>query len=369
MSRLLSRRRGKLAALVPVASPRVAAAAWIGALILAACGAPDARRAAVHDSGHQSAPTAAGMSRAGATGRQDPEPSGPGPTEILVQDPAPPRVDGFGPGILLPATPARDEVVARVGDIEIRKSQVFDRLVDSSRRGARSVIDALVIDAVVAEHAQRHQIHVDAEQVEAIAQQEEELVRSRVRVDWGGQKEFEDYVREQFDLEVEEYRHFLRLELARNRYRGYVIRFLALLEDQVEVRILAHRDRAVVESAAQKVREGADFATLAFRNSEDETRSDGGRMPPFSRSFEHPIAKVAFELKPGELSQVFEVEAPGDANKRWCVVYCLRRMPGREGVRFADVRAEIDKGLDARALTPFEQKSFALRWCEATSGF
>ncbi len=270
------------------------------------------------------------------------------------------------PSILLPKKPHSDDVVARVGEVELRKSHVFDRLVELNRRNARNLIDVLIMDAVVAAHAAEHGIIIDTKAIENLVTNEEELLRERVRIEWGGRKTFEDYVLSQFDLGVDDYREFLKLELARERYRSYVIRFLALLEDRVEVRLLRNRDKKVVEDVARSVRDGADFATLAFRHSEDETRSDGGRMPPFSRTFEHPIAKIAFGLGEGEVSQPFQMELGG--SEHWCLVYCLQRMPGRPGVTFDAVRDEITAGLKARALTPFEQKSFQLRWCRDAAG-
>jgi hypothetical protein len=268
--------------------------------------------------------------------------------------------DELGPAILLPKEPASDDVVATIGEQRIHKSQVFDRLVETSRRDARLLVDLLVMDAVVAAKARQHGIAVDGERVRALVDREEQQLRAQVALEWGGVSTFEQYLQKQFDMGVEQYRTFLQVELARERYRGLVIRFLAMLEDRVEIRFAVHRDRAVIEDIRRRVQEGADFATLAMRHSEDETRRDGGLMPPFGRGFDHPIAHVAFDLEPGGLSEIVQFEQGGAV--RHGLVYCLRRMPKRE-VAFQDVRADIQKDLDARPVTSFEQKAFALRWC------
>ncbi|MCA8942032.1 MAG: peptidylprolyl isomerase [Planctomycetes bacterium] len=265
------------------------------------------------------------------------------------------------PSILLPRRPAVDDVVATVGEIELHESHVFERLVETNRRATRNVIDVLIMDAVIAAQAEKYGVLVDDVEIDALVAREEELLRERVRIEWGARKSFSEYVRGQFDRTVEEYREFLRVELARERYRSYVIRFLAMLEDRVEVRLLVHRDRDVVQRAADAVREGADFATLAYRHSEDETRNDGGLMPPFTRAFEHPVAKKAFTLEEGEVSDVFPMAVGNE--QRWCVLYCVRRMAGQPDLKFADVRETLRQGLEERGLSPFEQKSFALRWC------
>jgi parvulin-like peptidyl-prolyl isomerase len=149
------------------------------------------------------------------------------------------------------------------------------------------------------------------------------------------------------------------LRTAQRLYQGYVIRYLALREDRAQVRFLVHKDRAVAQEVVDKVRGGADFATLALRWSEDSSRRDGGLLPPFGRGFQHPIVDVAFGLQPGAVSQPFEGRH-GD-EPRWFVVYCLAQLPGRD-VPFAEVRAEIDRELESRPLSELEMNAYTLRW-------
>ncbi len=266
-------------------------------------------------------------------------------------------------GVLLPRAPSDDKVLAKVGDIVIRKSHVYDHLLEIELKQARNLVDQLVMDAVVASHAEQHGITVDSQAIDALVESEEKKMRTQVQRDWGGRLSFEKFLSSQFDLTPEDNRRYWRLGLARERYRAYVIRYMAMLEDRVEVRFLVNSDRKIVEESAELVREGADFATLAMRHSEDETRRDGGMMPPFGRDFTHPIAKVSFELEPGALSEIFAFKAQGV--DRFCVVYCLRKMPSREA-DFASVRAEIVEGLEQRPLAGFERKAYILRWCSSS---
>jgi parvulin-like peptidyl-prolyl isomerase len=138
-----------------------------------------------------------------------------------------------------------------------------------------------------------------------------------------------------------------------------------LREDRAQVRFLVHADQVLCREVATKVRAGADFATLANKHSEDPSRRDGGLLPPFGREFQHPVAKVAFELDRGGVSEPFEA-AWGDG-KRWFVVFCLDRMPGRD-VPFDAVAAEIDAGLAARPITPLETTAYTLRWRSGLDG-
>jgi hypothetical protein len=281
------------------------------------------------------------------------------------QPPAPRLPDeDFGPGILVPRSPSDDGVVAVVGDHEIRKSHVYDRMLESDRRGAGVWVDVLVMDCVVAEQARQFGITVEPSVIDVQAREEEAALEAQVAAEWGDRQPFERYLERQFGLTVAEYREFLRLDLARMRYRSYVIRYLALREDQVEVRFIVHRDPAVLADVREKVIAGADFATLARRWSEDDTRRDGGLLAPFGRAFRHPIAQTAFQLEPGQISEV--VPIGGADGERHAIVYCLRRMPARTEP-FEAVRAELAAELERRPVTSFEQSAFMMQYCRATA--
>src|SRR5690606_40403610 len=103
------------------------------------------------------------------------------------------------------------------------------------------------------------------------------------------------------------------------------------------------KDQKVAQEVVDKVRIGADFATLALRWSEDSSRRDGGLLPAFGKGFQHPAATRAFDLKKGDVSDPFE--APWGGEQRWFVVYCLDHRPGRD-VPFATVQKEIDEDLE-----------------------
>ncbi|MCA8964606.1 MAG: peptidylprolyl isomerase [Planctomycetes bacterium] len=271
----------------------------------------------------------------------------------------PPELHDLGPEILLPAQDSKDDEVARVGDLVLRKSHAFTRLSSAHPNLALTAIDLLVFDVLVARHAEQFGIRVDPRRVETIAQAEEQTIRGQVGSEFGGELDFGSYVWRIFGMRLSDWQQTLRLRTAQRLYQGYVIRYLGLREDRVQVRFLSHKDEAVAREVAEKVRAGADFGTLALRWSEDGTRRDGGLLPPFGKGFQHPIAEVALTLKRGEVSEPFKGRL-GDSD-RWFVVYCLDRMPGRD-VPFAAVQAEIDKDLADNPLTQIETAAYTLRW-------
>jgi hypothetical protein len=278
----------------------------------------------------------------------------------IVPPPSLPKpAPGFGPEILLPKAEAEDTEIARIGDLVLRRSHAYTRLLSAHPKLALSAVDLLVFDVLVAQHAQQFDIRVEPGRIEQLAAAEEVQVRDQVKAELGGELDFAGYVWRLFGLRENDWQQTLRLRTAQRLYQGYVIRYLALREDRVQVRFLVHQDQAVAEEVAAKVRAGADFATLALQRSEDPSRRDGGLLPPFGRGFQHPVAATAFTLAKGAVSAPFRASW-GD-EQRWFVVYCLDQLPGRE-VTFAAVRDEIDRDLEQRPLSPLETTAYTLRW-------
>jgi parvulin-like peptidyl-prolyl isomerase len=228
------------------------------------------------------------------------------PIEPVQQDPQAVPVGDLGPEILLPRADEPDAEVARVGDLVLRKSHAYTRLLSAHPKLALSAVDLLVTDVLVARHAEQHGIRVSEERVEQLAAEEEQQVREQVATELGSQMDLETYVWRIFGMRLGDWRNTLRLRTAQRLYQSYVIRYLATREDRVQVRFLVHKDRKVAQEVVDKVRGGADFATLALRWSEDPSRRDGGMLPPFGRTFQHPVVDVAFGLQRGQVSDPFE---------------------------------------------------------------
>lgn len=287
-------------------------------------------------------------------------PPAPAPVASLqVPAPSVPAPSGMGPEILLPDPTAGDLPVAQLGDLVLRRSDAFARLLTADPKLALSAVDLLVFDVLVARHAEQFGIRVDPARVAAVAAAEAEELRNQVARELGRNYDFQAYVERMFGMAPEVWQRSLALRAAQRLYQGYVIRYLALREDRAQVRFVMHRDPKIVAEVAEKVRAGADFATLALRWSEDASRRDGGLLPPFGRSLAHPVTAVAFTLAPGEVSAPFQAMV-GD-EPRWFCVYCLERTTGRD-VPFAEVREAIDRDLEARPLTALETSAYTLRW-------
>ena len=280
--------------------------------------------------------------------------------------------DGFGPEVLEPPPAVDDAVIARIGDVEIHKSHIFDRLLQMDPSGARDLRSRLARDALIAQYARRHGITVTAEEIEDARDAEEQAMRRAIAAQSDptadpaeadpstvSDESFGEFLEATFGLTLEDYRRVARLELARVRYRGYVVRYLPMLEEQVVVRGLWNRDRALVEQLAKRVSEGADIASLARRHSDHPSAREGGLLPPLGAGFRTPVAVAALGLSPGEVSDVIRIES--SAGEQFAFFYCLERRAPRDEP-FAELRDEIRGGLDERPISQAEQEAFMLRW-------
>lgn len=86
-------------------------------------------------------------------------------------------------------------------------------------------------------------------------------------------------------------------------------------KDSVEIKSNAlgrtkEEAKLLVENYRERVLKGEDFAALAFKYSEDPgSAKKGGQLSPFGKGQMVPeFEEVAFKLKPGEISDVFETK-------------------------------------------------------------
>lgn len=261
----------------------------------------------------------------------------------------------LGPEILLPAGDTTDDTVAQVGNVVIRKSHVYDRWLELEPKRAQGFLDHLVFDALLAQEAVRHRITIDPREIDKAADDEIKSLRKRVEKEWGKELSFEEYCDLEFQKSPESYRLWRRLLLARDCYRSYVIRYLATLEDRVQVRLFAHSDQRVVEEVRRRAQQGADFKSLVLRERSQHKPSNrnGGLMPPIGRDYPSPLTEHAFRLKPGELSEVVEVQGEG-GHKLYFLLFCLKRTQGRKHT-FEEARKELDEELRRNPLTAEER--------------
>jgi parvulin-like peptidyl-prolyl isomerase len=91
---------------------------------------------------------------------------------------------------------------------------------------------------------------------------------------------------------------------------------------------------------------GAEFDRIAHMQANPTLAQDGGLMQPFGKHQlgNDELEKVAFSLKPGEVSQLM------DTPQGVVVLKCLEQIPARTEVKREDVRAQLEKEIRAQKI-------------------
>lgn len=247
-----------------------------------------------------------------------------------------------------------DAVVVKVGGAEIRRSDVGDFAMRYFRDQANEAITHLVDETILDAEAKEHDIEVPADLLARAVEAEVSDFARKVKVQFGATTSIEEYLRDRYGLTPEEHRkdlmRLVRVQLLRDR----VIRFSALREDRVEVREAVFADEAGARRASEGARAGADLGTLAERGGVRAATV----LPPVPRDEISPpdLADAVFGLRDGEVSDAIIVTS--DGRRQWHVYKMVRHLPARSG-SFADLRAEIERGLLEKAVEPFEYKMWA----------
>ncbi len=134
------------------------------------------------------------------------------------------------------------------------------------------------------------------------------------------------------------------------------------VDDEVKLRMIflankPDRDAQATKREAEKIlsriKGGASFAEEASTNSDDAYKADGGLRPAEDRkTLREDLAKVAFSLKPGELSDVLEL-AEG------CYLMKVEEFHPAHTKPLNEVRGEIEKNLEVE-----QRKRLRKQWIE-----
>ena len=282
----------------------------------------------------------------------------PTPVSLLNQD--------LTAGVLMPRERPDDSQVMKVAGFSIRKSHLYDRLFEDNPQFTKLQVDALVFDILLAKRAQQHKVFVDPKMIDKIVKDEEQRLVDRVARDFKGRFTLDEFLQLQKGVSLATHRVLLRRRMARRLFRYYVLRYLALVEDRVQVRIISHRERAKIDEILKKARDGADFRSLALRESEHLlTQRRGGLLPPLARDNKEVYVKTAFALKPGDVSDVLTVNRDGVSLHY--ILYCVAHMAGRK-LTFEQAKAELDRDWLKNPVTPEEEKALYLRLRLASEG-
>jgi parvulin-like peptidyl-prolyl isomerase len=273
-----------------------------------------------------------------------------------------------------------------VNGVPITRGEYYQRVL--RKFGTRTVLSGIIKEELFLQEARRLGLTVTSQEVEAkvedlLAQEkgqaggeaalaaiyrQQGLSLDDVRRDYARDVESHLLVakvtRAMRNIDEAALREYYAQTYARTRYRVRHIPYAYPLrgfgpEEAARLKLMA-REKAA--RTARRIREGADFAQIARKESEDSTRESGGEIGYLSEDMEmDPVMKeVVFRLKPGEVSDPVENGQFG----AYHVVQVTEVVPHRS---YAECEERMRQELAAREPDLKEiQEAVSLLWGRAT---
>jgi foldase protein PrsA len=202
--------------------------------------------------------------------------------------------------------PGGDRVLARVGEREIRASDLYQVYLMDNPLKVRRVLQDLVLFEVVRKEAARLGVTVGESEVEESLDAMIRDQQGRIAMNIDERLTLEEFVKSQYGLSMAEYRDVIRQASVFQLLLERCVRYRELKVRRVEVGVILLRDRKTADQVYRKLTKGASFEVLARENSVNPTSSMGGILPPFPADMDYPMIKDSLALGIGDISEVKE---------------------------------------------------------------
>lgn len=266
----------------------------------------------------------------------------------------PPSPVGRGPAgagrPLFPDTATTgNEVLYRVGGVEITKAEVGDFVLRYVPERSGEVLTQLLDEALAELDAAREGVTLAPGLVDARVDAHLEATRREARVQYGTDVDLATVLERRFGSTVERYRR----DAARLERTRLLIDRLALLDrrrvERVDLRVLVLPSETAAREALRRLREGADMALLA---SAERVRPPAA-PPPLTRDEigDPELAAKLFEAEPGDYIEPVAFSDPDDPGRTFHQVFrVVRHLPASDRP-WSELRDEIERELGAGART------------------
>lgn len=202
--------------------------------------------------------------------------------------------------------------VASVGDTEITKEALYEEMLRSS---GEETLQLLITDEIIRQEAEKEQIGVSTEEIEA--------EKAEYAEQYGSEEALEEALTssgmtiEDMEIEIEKFLQLEKLigaeiditeEAMRTYFEENEDTFAQ--EEEVEASHILLSDEEAAEEVIEKLEEGEDFAALAEEYSTDTSNAaNGGELGSFASGAMVPeFEEAAFAMEIGETSDPVETE-------------------------------------------------------------
>jgi parvulin-like peptidyl-prolyl isomerase len=248
-----------------------------------------------------------------------------------------------------------DTVVRRVGDQEIRASDVFQLLDMASPGLTADATDELVLMVIVQQEAQREGVDVSDAVLEAEVDRTLAEQRARFAMEVRSDVTLEEFVQARHGWDAPAFREVVRRGVLGNLLLDRVVRLSTFRTTRDELQLILVTDEALAQEIAGKLADGASFSVLARNHSGHPSAPDGGFMPPLPLGVAVPLVGGRETLEPGD----FLGPAPitlGDVDY-WRIVRLVDRLQG-DTQPWSVLGARVEADLEATNVYPDELTLF-----------
>lgn len=175
----------------------------------------------------------------------------------------------------------------------------------------KNILDALIMEKIELKEAKNNKISTTDEEVNELIKQYKEKL--------GGEKKYKEFLKDNF-VDEAYFKEMVKKEITIEKYReDYINKAKAtdeearkFFEDNKESFEMVEASHILLEKeedakkVLEEIKNGGDFKALAKAKSKDEgSAKEGGSLGYFTREKMVPeFSKVAFSLKPGEISEI-----------------------------------------------------------------
>jgi parvulin-like peptidyl-prolyl isomerase len=190
-------------------------------------------------------------------------------------------------------------VVVTVGDLQLRRSDIFRQLDLATPARSAEVIRQMVLTTAAALDAQREGIDVagdvlDKEVDSAIAEQ-----KASFATEVDEKMPLEEYLRLRHGMSPEQHHAEVRRMVLASLLLERAVRLDQLRSGYEMVQLIVVEDEALAKDIAGQLAEGASFSVLAKRHSIHPSAARGGELPAMPLASDAPLLKGADALEPG----------------------------------------------------------------------
>lgn len=248
-----------------------------------------------------------------------------------------------------------DSVVRRVGDLELRASDVY-RVLDLSYPAlVEETLEQMVMTLGVRLEASREAVDVDAEQlageVSRAMTEQRALFASQVATG----VTLEEYLGQRHGMTPEAWAAEARRMVLASLMRDRVVRLNAWRQPRDELQIILVEQPELADEIAGKLADQASFSALAKQHSVHPSAAEGGLMPPLTADLDVPLVAGRERLEPGDYLGPAPISVNGQDFLRF--VRLVDRLPA-EPASWNEVRERVEISLSEQAVGPDELIAF-----------